>query len=153
MQEPAIPPEFEITDVIRAEMQVRIVLLDPQHHATFFGPRTDAQRLIELEMVFDSIKATTKELRARGYWAGITLISLDGQRFWYLPFDLFPTLITGLPQKAVETLMLVKQICAQTDEAAAALILPQNQINLLHLDADGMRGQTYTRERRTAKPT
>ena len=152
MQEPAIPPEFEITDVIRAEMQLRIVLLDPHRHATFFGPRTDAQRLIELDMVFDSIRATTKELRARGYWAGITLISLDGQRFWYLPFDLFPTLITGLPRNAVETLMLVKQICAQTDAAAAALILPQNRVNLLHLDTDGMRGQTYTRERRTAKP-
>ena len=143
MNEPTIPPEFDITEVIHAEMQLRILLLDPTRQPTFFGPRTEAQRLIELELIFDSIKTATKTLRARGYWPGITTISLDGQRFWYLPFDLFATLFTGLSAKARTTLTLVEQICAQTDEAAVALLLPNNAIKLLHLDDAGMRGQTY----------
>ncbi|HSH81021.1 MAG TPA: hypothetical protein VLA19_21010 [Herpetosiphonaceae bacterium] len=119
-------------------------LPSPQR-TTMFGPRTDAQSLIELELVFAAVQHTTKELHARGSWHGIVLISLDGQRFWYLPFSLFPSMVPGLPADALEVLALVEQICAQTDEAAVALLLPDNKIKLLYLDDEGMRGQTYTR--------
>ena len=145
MDQPQPPADFEITAVIRAEMNLRIHQLSPQRWATFFGARTEAQRLIELELVFASIQNATKELHARGYWHGIILISLDGQRFWYLPFSLLPSIVTGLPADALETLALVEQICAQTDEAAVALLLPNNMIKLLYLSDEGMRGQTYAR--------
>jgi hypothetical protein len=112
-------------------MNVRIHQLSPQRGTTFFGPRTEAQRLIELELAFASVKSATKELRARGYWHGIILISLDGQQFWYLPFSLFLSVVSGLPADALETLSLVEQICAQTDEAAVALLLPNNKVELL----------------------
>ncbi len=145
MDQPQPPVDFEITAVIRAEMNLRMHQLPPERRTTFFGPRTDAQRLIELELVFASVQHATKELRARGYWHGIVLISLDGQQFWYLPFSLFPSIVTGLPAAALETLALVEQICAQTDEAAVALLLPNNKIKLLYLSDEGMRGQTYAR--------
>ncbi len=45
----------------------------------------------------------------------------------------------------METLSLVEQICAQTDEAAVALLLPNNKIKLMYLSDAGMRGQTYAR--------
>ena len=123
-------------------MNLRIHQLSPQRRTTFFGPRTEAQRLIELELVFASVQNATKELHARGYWHGIIL---DGQRFWYLPFSLFPSIVRGLPADALETLLLVERICAQTDEAAVALLLPDNKLKLLDLGDEGMRGQTYTR--------
>ena len=145
MDQPQPPDDFEITSVIRAEMNLRMHQLSPERGTMLFGPRTEAQRLIELEMVFASVKSATKELRARGYWHGIVLISLDGQRFWYLPFSLFPSVVTGLPADALETLSLVEQICAQTDEAAVALVLPTNKVELLYLGGEGMRGQTYIR--------
>ncbi len=126
-------------------MNLRIHQLSPQRWAMFFGPRTEAQRLIELELVFASIQNATKELHARGSWHGIILISLDGQRFWYLPFNLFPAIVTGLPADALEVLALVEQICAQTDEVAVALLLPDNKLKLLYMGDEGMRGQTYTR--------
>ena len=145
MDQPQPPADFEITAVIRAEMNLRIQQLSPQRRTTFFGPRTEAQRLIELELVFAAIQNATKELHARGYWHGIILISLDGQRFWYLPFGLFPSIVTGLPTDALEVLALVEQICAQTDEAAVALLLPDNKLKLLYMGDEGMRGPTYTR--------
>ena len=145
MDQPQPPAEFEITAVIRAEMNLRIHQLSPQRWTTFFGPRTEAQRLIELELVFAAVQNATKELHARGSWHGIILISLDGQRFWYLPFSLFPSMVPGLPKDALEVLALVEQICAQTDEASVALLLPDNKIKLLYLSDEGMRGQTYTR--------
>ena len=145
MNDPQPPADFEITEVIRAEMNVRIHQLSPQRRTTFFGPRTEAQRLIELELVFASAKNATKELRARGSWHGIILISQDGQRFWYLPFNVFPTIVQGLPADALEVLSLVEQICAQTDEAAVALLLPNKMIKLLYMSDDGMRGQTHAR--------
>lgn len=116
MDDPQPSADFEITEVIRAEMHLRMQQLPLQRRTTFFGPRTDTQRLIELELVFAAIQHATQELRARGQGHGIVLISLDGQRFWYLPFSLFPTIVPGLPADAVETLSLVEQICAQTDE-------------------------------------
>ena len=145
MDQPQPPADFEITAVIRAAMNLRIHQLPSQQRTTLFGPRTDAQRLIELELVVAAVQHATKELRARGYWHGIVLISLDGQRFWYLPFSLFPSIVTGLPAEALETLSLVEQICAQTDEAAVALLLPNNKIKLMYLSDAGMRGQTYAR--------
>lgn len=132
-----------MTEVIRAEMQLRILQLSPARRATFFGPRSDAQRLIELEVVFASVQHATHVFRARGDWHGITLISLDGQRFWYLPFPLFATIVPGLPADAHEMLTLVEQICAQTDHAVAALLLPNHQVKILYLSPNGMRGQTY----------
>ncbi|HSH80673.1 MAG TPA: hypothetical protein VLA19_19255 [Herpetosiphonaceae bacterium] len=147
MDQPQPPTEFEVTAVIRAAMNLRIQQLPPQQRTTLFGPRTDAQRLLELELVFAAVQHATKELRARGSWPGIVLISLDGQRFWYLPFSLFPSVVRGLPADALEVLALVEQICAQTDEAAVALLLPDNKIKLLYLGDEGMRGQTYTRVR------
>ena len=51
----------------------------------------------------------------------------------------------GLPADALEVLALVKQICAQTDEAAVALLLPNNTIKLLYLSDESMRGQTSIR--------
>ncbi len=110
MEQPQPPADFEITEVIRAEMNLRMHQLSPERGTTLFGPRTEAQRLIELEMVFASVKSATRELRARGYWHGIVLISLDGQRFWYLPFSLFPSVVSGLPADGLETLSLVEQI-------------------------------------------
>ena len=131
--------------MIRATMNLRMQQLPPQQRTPLFGPRTDAQRLLELELVFAAVQHATKELRARGSWPGIVLISLDGQRFWYLPFSLFPSVVMGLPADALEVLALVEQICAQTDEAAVALLLPNNTIKLLYLSDEGMRGQTSTR--------
>ena len=145
MDDPQPPADFEITEVIRAEMQLRIHQLPLQRRTTFFGPRTDTQRVIELELVFAAVQHATQEFRGRGQWHGIVLISLDGQRFWYLPFSLLPTIVTGLPADALETLALVEQICAQTDESAVALLLPNHRIKLLYLSNDGMRSQTYTR--------
>ncbi len=145
MDQPQPPAEFEITAVIRAAVNLRTQQLPSQQRTTLFGPRTDAQRLLELELVFAAVQYATKELRGRGSWPGIVLISLDGQRFWYLPFSLFPSAVTGLPADALEVLTLVEQICAQTDEAAVALLLPDNKIKLLYLSDEGMRGQTYTR--------
>lgn len=143
MDQPQPPADFEITEVIRADMDLRIHQLSPKRRTTFFGPRTEVQRLIELELVLTSAQNATKELRARGSWHGIVLISLDGERFWYLPFSLFPSMVTGLPADALEVLALVEQICAQTDEAAVALLLPNNKLKLLYLSSNGMRGQTY----------
>ncbi len=145
MDQPQPPAEFEITAVIRAAMNLRTQQLPFQQRTTLFGPRTDAQRLLELELVFAPVQNATKELRGRGGWPGIVLMSLDGQRFWYLPFSLLPSVVVGLPADALEVLALVEQICAQTDEAAVALLLPNNKIKLLYLSDDGMRGQTYTR--------
>ena len=145
VDQPQPPVDFEITAVIRAEMYLRMQQLPPERRTTLFGLRTDAQRLIELEVVFASIQHATKELRARGSWHGIVLINLDGQRFWYLPFNLFPSIVSGMPTDAMETLSLVEQICAQTDEAAVALLLPNNKIKLMYLSDAGMRGQTYAR--------
>ena len=61
-----------------------------------------------------------------------------------MPFSLLPSVVVGLPADALEVLALVEQICAQTDEAAVALLLPNNKIKLLYLSDEGMRGQTYT---------
>ncbi len=145
MDQPQPPADFEITAVIRGEMNLRMQQLPSQQRPTLFGPRTDAQRLSELELVFAAVQHATKALRARSAWHDIGLISLDGQRFWYLPLSLFPAIVTGLPADALETLTLVEQICAQTDEAAVALLLPNNMIKLLYLSDEGMRGQTYVR--------
>ena len=126
-------------------MNLRMQQLPSQQRPTLFGLRTDAQRLSEMELVFAAMQHATKALRARSAWHDIGLSSLAGQRFWYLPLSLFPAIVTGLPAAALETLSLVAQICAQTDEAAVALLLPNTMVKLLYLSDAGMRGQTYAR--------
>ncbi len=127
MDQPQPPVDFEITAVIRAEMNLRMHQLPPERRTTFFGPRTDAQRLIELELVFASVQHATKELRARGYWHGIVLISLDGQQFWYLPFSLFPSIVTGLPAAALETLALCRANLRPNGRGSRRAAAPQQQ--------------------------
>ena len=67
--------------LIRATMNLRMQQLPPQQRTPLCGPRTDAQRLLELDLVFAAVQHATKELRTRGSQPGIVLMRLDGQRF------------------------------------------------------------------------
>jgi len=56
---------------------------------------------------------------------------------------LFLEIVTDLPPDAMDTLDLVEQICAETDETAIAMLLPEQRVKLLYLHGKEMRGKTY----------
>jgi hypothetical protein len=62
-----------------------------------------------------------------------------------------PQAVPGLPDDADELLAMVRQVYDMAHEAVIALLLPEHKAKLLYMARDGMRGQTYARQRVTPR--
>jgi len=144
-------PGLDITDLVRAQSDVFALQLPLAQQAILRGPCTDAQRLLELQIVLDSASAAAQGLAGRGHGQGVVLVSQNGSQFWYVPFADMPQAVPGLPDDAHELLAMVRQVYDVTHEAVIALLLPQHKAKLLYMARDGMRGQTYARQRVTPR--
>jgi len=142
-------PGLDITDLVRAQGDLFALQLPLVQQAILRGPRTEAQRLLELQIVLDSASAAAQGLAGRGQGQGVVVVSQDGSRFWYVPFADMPQAVPGLPNDAHELLAMVRQVYNISREAVIALLLPEHKVKLLYMAHDGMRGQTYTRKRAT----
>ena len=142
-------PGLDITDLVRAQGDLFALQLPLVQQAILRGPRTEAQRLLELQIVLDSASAAAQGLAGRGQGQGVVVVSQDGSQFWYVPFADMLQAVPGLPNDAHELLAMVRQVYNISREAVIALLLPEHKVKLLYMAHDGMRGQTYTRKRAT----
>ena len=90
-------PGLDITDLVRAQSDVFALQLPPAQQAILRGPRTEARRLLELQIVLDSASAAAQGLAGRGQGQGVVVVSQDGSRFWYVPFADMPRLCRACP--------------------------------------------------------
>ena len=149
----SLPRGEEITDHIRAHWLQLASALPSHQQRVLNGPRTDQQRLMELQMVLDSaILASRDRFLQRGD-RGVIVGSEDGSHFWFLAFANVEAALPGLPADARETLDMARQVYNPSDEAVVALLLPERRVRLLYLARDGMRGQVYQRASNPMAPT
>lgn len=138
---------IEITSLIQAHWNLRALRLTPAQQAALRGPRNDDQRLIELDLTLQSAAAVGQHLFHVGYDRGVIVIDEDGAHGWLVAFAQVPAALPGLPDAALETLDMARQIYSPADEAVVAMLMPERRVRLLYLARDGMRGQVYTRAR------
>lgn len=119
--------------------------LPPHQQRVLNGPRTEQQRLIELQLVLDSAILMGCDRFLQCGERGITVVKEDGSRFWFVAFADVDAALPGLPADAHETLDMARQVYDPASEAVVALLMPERRVRLLYVSRDGIRGQIYQR--------
>lgn len=136
-------PTTDMTSLVKAEFGLRLADLTNGEQQILLGPRTQAQRLAELDLVLTCARSAAATLVEMGYPHGIVIISMTGTELTLVPYAEIPMVFPGLPAEARELLAMAEQICAHEYTAIVGLLLPDNHVKLLYFAEDSIRGMTY----------
>lgn len=148
-----LPRGEEITEHFGAHWLQLASRLPAHQQRVLNGPRTEQQRLIELQLVLDTAILVGSGRFLQCGERGVTVVKEDGSRFWFVAFADMGAALPGLPADAHEMLDMARQVYDPVTEAVVALLLPEQRVRLLYLAHDGIRGQIYQRGGRSAPPS